>query len=185
MLMNKSSQYDRLCRMVEQSAGRSIQTTGDFEWLSDAITQKLGQRLSSTTLKRVWGYISEDVQPRRYTLDVLARFIGYRNYDHFLHGGNAQSRFFTAEVLYAKDIPSGGLLSLTWPPDRHCVIAPIGGGNFKVLRATNTKLSVGDTFRCEVFLQHQPLFMTRLVHNGDEYAGYVAGQQDGIVWQII
>jgi hypothetical protein len=34
-------------------------------------------------LKRIWGYLSEGVTPRRYTLDQLARFIGYDDFDAF------------------------------------------------------------------------------------------------------
>ena len=40
-------------------------------------------KISTTTLKRIWGYLSEGVTPRRYTLDQLARFIGYDDFDAF------------------------------------------------------------------------------------------------------
>ena len=72
-----------LRRAVERALGRRMQTNKDFDCLADSIYEKTHAKISTTTLKRLWGYLSEGVTPRRYTLDQLAHFVGYDDFDAF------------------------------------------------------------------------------------------------------
>lgn len=74
---------EQLRLAVERKAGRKMQTNKDFDCLSESIYDQTHAKISTTTLKRIWGYLSEGVTPRRYTLDQLARFIGYDDFDAF------------------------------------------------------------------------------------------------------
>lgn len=51
-------------------------TSADFNYLSEKIFEKENERLSVSTLMRLWGYRS-GVTPRKVTLDILSRFVGY------------------------------------------------------------------------------------------------------------
>ncbi len=82
----------QLRRAVERTLGRKMQTNKDFDCLADSIYEKTHAKISTTTLKRLWGYLSEGVTPRRYTLDQLAHFVGYDDFDAFcasLENGNS------------------------------------------------------------------------------------------------
>lgn len=82
----------QLRRAVERTLGRKMQTNKDFDCLSDSVYDQTHAKISTTTLKRIWGYLSEDVTPRRYTLDQLAHFVGYDDFDAFcasLENGNS------------------------------------------------------------------------------------------------
>ena len=74
---------EQLRNAVERTIGKTLETNKDFERLSNSIYDKTHVSISTTTLKRIWGYLSESVTPRRYTLDQLARFIGYDDFDAF------------------------------------------------------------------------------------------------------
>ena len=75
---------EKLKREVERVVGRELREARDFEVLSQLLLSRTRERLSPTTLKRLWGYLkNEEVQTRRHTYDVLARFAGYRNYEDF------------------------------------------------------------------------------------------------------
>ena len=67
----------RLCRAVEADLGRAMRTPKDFDFLSEQILERVHQHLSATTLKRLWGYLPGDTQPRQTTLDILAQFEGF------------------------------------------------------------------------------------------------------------
>ncbi len=73
----------RLREKVEQSVGRKMKTPKDFDFLAEQIFNKLHEQLSSTTLKRVWGYLTETSVPRKSTLDILAQFVDYEDWEHF------------------------------------------------------------------------------------------------------
>ena len=78
------NQYiDRLRQTIETQAGRKMRTPKDFDYLSEQIMSKTGSSLSSTTLMRLWGYRRPSVTVRIATLDILARFIDYKDYTHF------------------------------------------------------------------------------------------------------
>ena len=67
----------RLREEIESVVGRKMKTPKDFDFLAGQIFDKLHENVSSTTLKRIWGYLSEPSTPRLSTLDILARFLDY------------------------------------------------------------------------------------------------------------
>lgn len=74
--------YQRLFEAVERKAGRQMLTPKDFQWLEKRMFEDIHERVSASTLMRLWGYRSGGV-PRQTTLDVLARFVGYEDYVQF------------------------------------------------------------------------------------------------------
>ena len=68
-----------LLTTVVQRAGFPIQGRGDCEVLSDLILERTDEFVSYNTLRRMFG-LAQPVKPRRQTLDVLAAFVGYRDY---------------------------------------------------------------------------------------------------------
>lgn len=175
-----------LCKEVESVAGRKMVTTGDFDWLSELIFLRIHEHLSPTTLKRLWGYLDEKVNPRRQTLNLLARFLGYKDISTFSDQyGLPQSDFLQKVRLSHEDLKAGDRLQLLWAPNRECVIKYLGEKRFVIEEALNTKLHAGDTFFCSLFLQHEPLYLDRLIHDGGTLVGYVAGKKNGITWNLL
>lgn len=73
----------KLREQVEGAVERKMKTPKDFEFLSECILEKYHERISPTTLKRIWGYLSESTTPRKSTLDILSKFVGYDNWKDF------------------------------------------------------------------------------------------------------
>ena len=69
---------------IETALGKKLQTPKDFDFLRERIYARLHILVSRTTLMRIWGYIAEDVKPRKSTLDVLTQFLGYQDWDEYL-----------------------------------------------------------------------------------------------------
>ena len=67
----------RLRDVIEETVGRKMKPPKDFDFLAGLIFDKLHENVSSTTLKRIWGYLSEPSTPRFSTLDILAQFVDY------------------------------------------------------------------------------------------------------------
>ena len=80
--MKRMADYQRLFEAVERKAGRQMLTPKDFQWLEKRMFEDIHERVSTSTLMRLWGYRSGGV-PRQTTLDVLARFVGYEDYVQF------------------------------------------------------------------------------------------------------
>ena len=178
-----------LKREVERMVGRQLTEARDFEQLSHLLLSHTRERLSPTTLKRLWGYLkNEEVQTRPHTLDVLARFVGYKSYEDFCAHSESldevQIGIKAEEKITTEGLRRGQRLIITWRPDRKIVVKHIGNGQFEIVEAENTKLSVGDTFRCHLMIQHEPLYLDEVVHQGQPAMVYVAGQKDGVVVEV-
>lgn len=75
----------RLRYLIEKKLGIRILTPKDFTLCRDAIFEELRVNISISTLKRYWGYVSigSNYLPNRYTLNTLAKFVGFTDWDDF------------------------------------------------------------------------------------------------------
>ena len=180
-------EYKKLCKAVEQKVGKPLRTPSDFEWLEEKIAIKTKEQVSASTLMRVWGY-RRGVSTRQSTLDILARYLGYADYVTFCQwmpkDDEPQSDKVLSNHLLTENLEVGQLVELTWQPDRRCVVKLQEGKRFQVVEAEKTKLSVGDTFDCDIFIEGEPLYLSQLVHEGRSPMVYVAGKKDGIHFKV-
>lgn len=72
---------DCLKEAVEKTVGKKMNTPRDFDLLSIYVYNLTNEHLSSTTLKRLWGYQidQKESSPRILTLDTLARTAGFKD----------------------------------------------------------------------------------------------------------
>ena len=175
---------------VEEVAKQSMQSPRDFKWLSEKIAE-MGESLSSSTIKRCWGYLEEGVSPRLHTLDILARYIGYLNYDHFvmahdtLDDGSPSGPVPGTTLHPAKELAVNDRVLLSWQPGRVCVIRYLGDGQVVVERSERTRLQPGNTFNCGVIIEGEQLYLTNLVMDGRMHTGYVCGKRGGIHFKVL
>lgn len=137
-------QRRRLCETVEKVLDQKMRTPKDFDFLREQIYQKLNVLISSTTLKRIWGYLIDESTPRNSTLSVLARFVGYADYESFcnsLSGIDLPSDSILGNCLHTtEDLAVADRVILRWEPQRVCVVEYQGDGQFVVLSSEMTRL---------------------------------------------
>ena len=172
-----------LKKQVEENAGRAMRLPSDFDVLAQLVAYATGERISSNTLKRLWGYLAGYPTSRRFTLNVLARYVGCRDWDDFCHNlsNTAASQIFDSHYIDSDTLQLGTRLTLRWHPERVVTIEYRGGNEYVVVESLNAKLSVGDKFKCQGFIPGQPLTINGLMHKGlDHPINYICGKQGGI-----
>ena len=169
---------------VENKYGRRIATTTDFESLSVVIEHQTGEMVSSSTLKRLWGYVSLNPTPRIATLDVLSRFLGFKDFKQFCENLKESkaydSNFFTAQCLIVADLEPGTNVTMGWLPDRLVTLHYKGDFSFDVVMSENSQLKVGDSFELTEIIAGYPLYISRVLRDGEYTPPFVAGRQGGI-----
>lgn len=169
---------------VENKYGRRIATTTDFESLSFVIEHQIGEQISSSTLKRLWGYVSLNPTPRIATLDILARFVGYKNFKAFCEGLKESkafvSTFFTARYQTVAELTAGVHVTIGWAPNRLVRLNYLGDFQFEVLSSENSQLQPGDRFELSEIILGYPLYISRILRSGEYTPSYVAGRNMGI-----
>lgn len=169
---------------VENKYGRRIATTTDFESLSVVIEHQIGELISSSTLKRLWGYVSLNPTPRISTLDVLSRFVGHRDFKafckHLKDSSVFSSNFFTSRCQTVAELAEGVVVQIGWAPDRLVRLSYLGDYQFEVISSENSQLRSGDRFELSEIIVGYPLYISRILRDGTYTSSYVAGQIDGI-----
>lgn len=72
-----------LKRAIKEKAGRSMDSPGDYDFLSLEVKKATNEYISPTTLKRFFNYIQSNVSTRTSTLSLLSRYLGYKGWDDF------------------------------------------------------------------------------------------------------
>lgn len=173
-----------LKRLVEDRYGRKLETTTDFEVFSLYATKKTGRDISTSTLKRLWGYVNDSHKPRVVTLDILAQYIGHRNFTDFtewLHSNvRYNSAFFDAPQISSGDIAKGTKIEIGWSPNRQLLLKYLGDSQYEVVESKNSKLLVGDMFTTGCFIKGQPLYLPYIQRGDERTASFVAGRNGGL-----
>ena len=169
---------------VQRHYGRRLATSADFEALSVVIEHESGELLSSSTLKRLWGYVTLKPTPRPSTLDVLCRYIGKKDFHTFCKeirdSGQFESRFFSARMIVSSDLETGAVVVIGWAPDRLVQLRYEGDDEFTVVTSENSKLMAGDRFTATCFALGYPLFLPKILRNGEYTPSYIAGADKGL-----
>ena len=157
-------------KQVEEKAGRAMRLPSDFVLLAQAIANANGENISTNT-------------SRRFTFNVLARYVGYRDWDDFCRNlsNTAASQIFDSHYIDSDTLRHGARLTLRWHPGRVVTLEYRGDNEYVVVASLRAKLAVGDTFKCQGFIPGQPLVINGLIHQGiDHPSNYICGKQGGI-----
>lgn len=184
----KREETKLLLMAIERAVDYKVCTTRGFERLSQMILCRTRENISVSTLKRVWGYVKGYDDIRMSTLDVLSRFVGYKDYTHFAHDIKNEadviaSNFLFGECIYVDDMYAGKCLRIIWAPDRRCDIRYEGEYRFVVTDSVMTRLVAGTAFCCHVIEIGQPLYLSKVVFPSSpqhEY-NYIAGTNGGVM----
>ena len=173
-----------LLQEVEKTYGRHLDTSADFESLSVVIEMKINELISASTLKRLWGYVRLRPTPRLATLDILSRFIGHRDFKAFCEAlkktPGFESEFFGSEHIDASRLTKGQKVTICWNPNREVTLQHLGSAMFRVLESRNSKLMESDEFEVSSFIKGYPLFVSRILRNGEYTLSYIAGREGGL-----
>lgn len=180
---------ERLRKDIETAVKHRILTPKDFEFLSESIFGRIRVMISPTTLKRMWGYLDEAVVPRKSTLNILAKFLGYNDWDDYCRRADESPECESNPIISRSldvngELVAGDEVELTWHPGRICRIRYIGKSKFQVISSENTRLVAGDTFECSFIVDNETLYISNLQHGTDDLTGYVCGKKNGVRFAV-
>lgn len=178
---------EELKEALEEMAGTKIKTPLHFERLRQMVFERTGQYLSSTTLKRMWGYINEPLTPRVSTLNILSQAMGYKDWENFVavrettsgEEGLSSSSKLVRHIDVPKDLEAGQHVTLYWYPGRECEVKYLGNLSFEVVETRETHLRKGDRFDCHLILEGQPLYLSNLRREDSSPVTYICGKLHG------
>ena len=155
-------EIEELKSLVEKKFKRILSTTTDFEEFSMELKRKGSKEISSSTLKRIWGYVNDSHKTRKFTLDILANYIGHENFDSFVSWLKTSTRynssFFNACQVLSSELNIGQQIEIGWRPNRLLRLRYLGSSKYEVVESKNSKIRVGDRFVTGCFIKRKGLW---------------------------
>jgi hypothetical protein len=169
-------------KMLEEKAGMRIRYSRDCDILSAKIFTDCRSRISGSTLRRLFGFTKGTKEPRLYTLDVVANYLGFSTWDDMLVASTGETTEVSNGIkeLMASAIEKGERYRYTYRTEAIVEIEYIGGSRFKVLRAENSKLCPGDTFNVKAIILNHPLFIKEIKRGEERVERIVEAHVSGI-----
>lgn len=182
--MNHSPEIKSLRSDLEQRVGQQLQSPADFQLLIQQIWEKNHAVLSLSTIKRLWGYVESNGAPRLSTLNTLAQFLGFTDWNAYLvaleQRGGTESAIFTGECIQTADLQAGDRIAVAWQPNRQCTFRYIGDNQFIVEESKNAKLQRGTIFSAARFMIGHPMYLDNILLADGTRTSYVAGKRNGL-----
>ena len=182
--MNHSPEIKSLRSDLEQRVGQQLQSPADFQLLIQQIWEKKHAVLSLSTIKRLWGYVESNGEPRLSTLNTLAKFLDFTDWNAYLvsleQRGGIESAIFTGEGIQTVDLQAGDRIAVAWEPNRQCNFRYLGDNQFVVEESKNAKLQRGTTFSAARFMISQPMYLDNIFLVDGTRTSYVAGKLNGL-----
>lgn len=175
---------DRLKSQIEKMVEKKMQSPRDFNYLCSQVEGFVNEKISISTLKRIWGYTASSHKFSQHSLDMLSRMVGYSCWEAFLSETDdaPSSHFIVCKRLFSKSLETGEKVKLTWLPNRIILLEYKGDNRFTILESTNSKLQAGDNFYCEQFVANEPIILSHLTRPGIQPCDYICGKTGGIRW---
>lgn len=185
MTPNDDSYYiDLLKERIGEAVDKTMGCASDFTFLQAFIFEHTLENLGVNTLKRLWGHGNLPVQPRNYTLDILSRSVGYRNFDDFKRfydeHGDQSSDVVLGKSVQSSQLRIGDRVTLRWNPGRICTVEYLGNNSYRVVSSEKTKLKPGHTFQCPFFAVGVPCVVSNLIQEGIAHSLFEIGKQGGL-----
>ena len=167
---------------IERVYGQPLRYPADCHRLSLSIRSALNETIGVTTLKRILGFVSDVKEPRLSTLDILAKYCGFSDYEEMKReaAGGGDSDFEETPDIKADSLAPGSIVGFEYLPDRKVKLRYLGGLEFEVSESVNSSLKVGDIATVACFIENSPLVVSYVSRGGVDLGRYTAGKVSGI-----
>jgi hypothetical protein len=167
---------------IEQKFGQDIRYSKDCEVLANEISNNTTKKISATTVKRLFGLAKGIEEPRLYTMDALAVYLGYKNYDDLLielKSANS-SEFEIVEEIRVEELNCNVELALHYEPNRLLKLRYLGDSKFELLEVLNSKLKEKDIVIVHHIVRNYPIFMSNVIRHDKNLGSYIAAKISGV-----
>ena len=114
----------------------------------------------------------------------MSRYVGYLNFKDFCKclklTSGSESGDFTSKYVTVSELTAGQAIVIGWNPNRLVTIQYLGDFRFRVIKAENSQLQIGDEFEASGISLGFPLYLPYINRNGEKLPSYIAGSISGL-----
>ncbi|MBX7180800.1 MAG: hypothetical protein K1X82_01715 [Bacteroidia bacterium] len=174
----------RLKKNIELKLGYTIRYPKDCETISKDLREGYNCNISSSTLKRLFGFSTPSAKPHLYTLDLLSNVLGYTSWDNFCQEGQEVGSCNPNEICFLNlnELREGQKLILEFLPEKKLLLEYLNNSTFLVLESIiSAKIKAGFTLEIKNIVKCFPLVCHKIFcPEGTPLGSTVIGKVGGI-----
>ncbi|MDE5566843.1 MAG: hypothetical protein K2J12_00225 [Muribaculaceae bacterium] len=178
-----ANENEILRRLIEK-VGLEMAKSSDFDALSQSITDSTSENLSVNTLKRLFGFKTDKVVPRLSTMDIIAQYLGYSDYESLIKelGDDADISLFTPiDCLEVQELEKGTQIRVAYNPNRVFFLTYLGGYQFIVNDVEGSKnIRKGDLLTITQLAVGHRFVVSHVVRDGQDLGTYESAKFKGL-----
>ena len=178
------SNDNEILKRIKEKAGINMTKSVDFDILAQAIRDQTNESLGVNTLKRLFGFKTEKVVPRLSTMDVIAQYLGFADYESLIKtlGDEADISMFTPiDSLEVKDLEKGTQVRISYDPNRILFLTYLGNMQFIVNDVEGSKnILKGDVLTITQLAVGHRLVVAKVNRDGENLGSYEAAKFKGL-----
>ena len=173
--------------LLKKKSGCNLRLPSDIEVLTLDIESKTDEHLGVNTMKRLLGLIDDERTPRTSTLDIIAHYLGYDNWDVLSKLDDKSNSDFDGQEdeIRVDTLTTGQRIQVEYLPDRRIVMQYQGNRHFVVMDSENSKLRHGDELELTHLVKGYPMLVNQVLRNGASLGSYTAGKTQGIIFKLL
>lgn len=173
----------KIRKMILEKFNSSLLYPQQCEALAMAIKEATGETLGTTTLKRMFGFVNGPARPRLSSLDVIARYLGYPDYNLLskdLGEDTDISDFSSVDGIESVDLEIGEHIRISYHPNRMLLLRYIGDNKYVVVESQGSKLLKDDKLIIAGLYIGFELLVSDVERGGKHLGSYQAAKQGGL-----
>ena len=176
-----------ITELLREKSGNEIRLSRDCELLALDVESVTGEHIGVNTMKRLLGFIADEREPRTSTLDIIARYLGYDEWEalRLIDANSSNSSFDVRDEYLACYLEIGQRALISYPPNRTLTIENQGENHFIVLESENSKLQKGDQLTLTHLVRGYPLLVADVMREGRSLGAFTAGKAQGIDFELL
>lgn len=144
--------YEQLIlqKLLNQANCKELQTDADFEIFTERIKQR-----NINTWKRVFGHLPHPGKFNQNTLNIIANFLGYSQWEDLLQEIQNQTPNFATQQTdqeysviveqgTAVNLRYGQRIEIRYRNNKNTILEGLGNDNYKVISSTSNQLQFND-----------------------------------------
>lgn len=175
---------NEILKRLKEKCGIEMNKSADFETLAQAIKDQTNESLGVNTLKRLFGYKTDKVVPRLSTMDVIAQYLEFPDYETLLKalGEDADiSMFSPVDLLEVRDLEPGTQVRISYDPNRVLFLTYLGNMEFIVNEIEGSRnLMKGDILTISQLAVGHRLVVAHVKRDGKDLGPYESAKFKGL-----
>lgn len=171
-------------KLLEEKFGRKIRYPKDCESLALQMNEAATQRISASTLKRLFGFITPTTSPSLYTLDTVAMFLGFADWEslqiQLMQQSDSTFSGSISDIIRSEDIKPGTILEIGYARSKTITIQCTMPNEYIVIKSENSSLKENDHLHISVMAVNYPLMVGKVTRDLLSLGPYIAGKRNGV-----